>query len=206
MMTYRESIDYSIIIKSMAMALLVTLVTFYLMQQLISTEFELEETPPTTLPNIVMPNKQIKPIYEDPKPVRPDDPQDEPEDHPETKYEDPGIKNTVNIDPPDTTIKFTGQHTGLPSEGDYLPIVKVNPRYPNNALRRGIEGYVIVEFTVTTSGAVKDPFVVEAMPEKTFNNAALKAASKFKYKPRVVDGTPIEVHGVRNKITFALSK
>ena len=90
------------------------------------------------------------------------------------------------------------------SDGDYLPIVKVAPIYPRRAQSRGIEGYVIVEFTVTTNGSVKDPIVVEASPEGIFDRAAMEAASKFKYKPRVVDGTATEVAGVQNKITFQI--
>ena len=90
------------------------------------------------------------------------------------------------------------------ADGDYLPIVKVAPVYPQRAIERGIEGYVIVEFTVTKTGAVRDPKVVECYPSTIFNKAALAAALKFKYKPRVVNGEPIEVHGVLNKITFQL--
>lgn len=89
-------------------------------------------------------------------------------------------------------------------DGEYLPIVKVAPIYPRRAQSRGIEGYVIVEFTVTTNGSVRDPIVVEAKPEHIFDRAALDATLKFKYKPRVVDGSPEEVAGVQNKITFEI--
>jgi protein TonB len=90
------------------------------------------------------------------------------------------------------------------ADGDYLPIVKVAPIYPNRAVDRGIEGYVIVEFTVTKTGSVRDPKVIEYHPSTIFNRAALAAALKFKYKPRIVNGEAIEVHGVLNKITFML--
>ena len=89
-------------------------------------------------------------------------------------------------------------------DGDYLPIVKVAPVYPRRAQARGIEGYVIVEFIVTTNGSVRDAKVLEAQPEGVFERAALDAAAKFKYKPRVVDGNPTEVSGVQNKISFAI--
>lgn len=89
-------------------------------------------------------------------------------------------------------------------DGEYLPIVKVAPIYPRRAQSRGIEGYVIVEFVVTKTGAVSNPVVVEAQPQGIFEKAALEAAVKFKYKPRVVDGEPVEVAGVQNKITFKL--
>lgn len=101
----------------------------------------------------------------------------------------------------------TGLSGGLNLEagdGDYLPIVKVAPIYPRRAQARGIEGYVIVEFVVTKSGAVRDAFVVEASPEGIFDRAALDAALKFKYKPRVVDGVSTEVAGVQNKISFEI--
>ncbi len=90
------------------------------------------------------------------------------------------------------------------ADGDYLPIVKVAPVYPRRAVDLGIEGYVIVEFTVTKSGSVRDPVVIEYHPSKIFNKAAIEAALKFKYKPRIVNGEPIEVQGVLNKITFRL--
>lgn len=91
----------------------------------------------------------------------------------------------------------------VPSDGDYLPIVKVAPMYPRRALSRGLEGYVIVEFTVTRTGTVRDVSVVEST-SSLFERAATEAALKFKYKPRVVNGEPIEVRGVRNKLTFRL--
>ncbi len=91
------------------------------------------------------------------------------------------------------------------NDGEYLPIVKVAPIYPSRALSRGIEGYVIVEFTVTRTGTVRDVFVVEST-SSLFERSATEAALKFKYKPRVIDGEPVEVTGVRNKITFEIAE
>lgn len=92
------------------------------------------------------------------------------------------------------------------SDGDYLPIVKVQPTYPRRALARGIEGYVIVEFIVSKLGTVVDPRVIESVPPGVFDREALRAALKFKYKPKVINGEPVDVAGVRNKITFQLDK
>lgn len=89
------------------------------------------------------------------------------------------------------------------SDGEYLPIVKVAPVYPNRALTRGLEGYVIVEFTVTPQGTTRDAVVIEST-SSLFERAAVEAALKFKYKPRVIDGQAVEVPGVRNKITFEI--
>ena len=91
-------------------------------------------------------------------------------------------------------------------DGDYLPLVKVAPTYPRRALRRGLEGWVIIEFTVDKTGKVVDPIVVESNPPSVFDDAALKAVLRFKYKPRVVDDKPVAVAGVQHKISFNLQK
>ncbi|RHW75116.1 energy transducer TonB [Colwellia sp. RSH04] len=90
------------------------------------------------------------------------------------------------------------------NDGDYLPIVKVAAVYPRRAQARGIEGFVVVEFIVSKTGAVKEPVVIAAKPEGVFERAALDAVVKFKYKPRVVDGVAMEVAGVQNRITFEI--
>ncbi len=104
----------------------------------------------------------------------------------------------------DASLNIGGIGFGV-SDGEYLPIVKVAPIYPARAASRGLEGYVILEFTVTRAGTVRDVFVVEST-SSIFERAATTAAYKFKYKPRVIDGEPVEVPGVRNKITFVLEK
>jgi protein TonB len=90
------------------------------------------------------------------------------------------------------------------ADGEYLPIVKVAPVYPTRALARRLEGHVLVEFSVTENGAVKDVVVIESTAD-IFEQPAIDAVMKFKYKPRVVDGQAVEVHGVRNKIMFDLA-
>ncbi len=96
--------------------------------------------------------------------------------------------------------------SGSGGDGEYLPIVKVAPQYPRRAAQKGIEGYVVVEFTVTTLGTVKDVNVIEADPPNIFNRAAIGAAQKFKYKPKIENGKAVEVPGVRNIIRFELDK
>ncbi|WP_439134601.1 energy transducer TonB [Pseudomaricurvus sp.] len=158
--------------------------------------------------DILMPERQIETQYETEKPEKPEDPEEPPPDMPEPDFDQPEVNpDALNMSAPrvkpNLDVKGVG---GFGSDGEYLPIVKVQPNYPRRALSRGIEGYVIVEFTVTTNGSVRDPVVVESDPPNIFDRAAMKAASKFKYKPRVIDGEPVEVPGVRNKITFAIAK
>ena len=91
------------------------------------------------------------------------------------------------------------------AEGDYLPIVRVAPIYPARALSRGVEGYVDMSFTVTTAGTVKDPVVLFST-SSLFDRAATRAVLKFKYKPRVVDGVPVDVPDVKTRISFQIEE
>ena len=93
---------------------------------------------------------------------------------------------------------------GFSSDGEYLPIVKVAAVYPRRAQTRGITGYCIVEYTVTTTGATRDPVPVDCEPSGVFERASVKAAEKFKYKPRVIDGAAVEVAGVQNRFIYEL--
>ena len=91
-------------------------------------------------------------------------------------------------------------------DGEYLPIYRVPPQYPRQALFDRTEGWVVVEFTIDTQGQVKDARVVDSKPRGVFDQAALDAVKRFRFKPRSLGGTPIEVQGVQNRIRFKLKK
>jgi protein TonB len=141
--------------------------------------------------------------------MTPEKPPKPPETPPETPPQD---MDNIDTDAPTIDISRpsinANTNIGGPgrmniAEGDYLPIVRVAPVYPTRALSRGIEGHVDMSFTVTVTGSVKDPIVVDST-SSMFNRAATRAVLKFKYKPRVVDGVPVEVPGVMTRITFQL--
>ena len=60
-------------------------------------------------------------------------------------------------------------------------------------------------FTVTANGNVNDVKVIVSS-HSGFERNAVRAAEKFKYKPKVVDGIAVEVNGVTNWIEFNLEK
>jgi protein TonB len=141
----------------------------------------------------------------------PEKPPKPPETPPETPPQDmdnidPSAP-TINVAPPAVSAETSiGGPGGMNiAEGDYLPIVRVAPVYPARALSRGLEGYVDMAFTVTTTGTVKDPVVVFST-SSLFERAAVRAVLKFKYKPRVVDGVPVEVPNVKTRITFKIEE
>lgn len=138
------------------------------------------------------------------KPKPPPPPDEPPPDMPKPDF-DSTVSQGVDIGQVSVNVDMNMSGVGgFTSDGEYLPIVKVAPIYPRRAQNRGIEGFVLLEFIVTITGAVRDPRVVEAQPPNIFNRAAINAALKFKYKPKVVNGDPVEVAGVRNLITFEL--
>lgn len=84
------------------------------------------------------------------------------------------------------------------------PLIRVNPLYPRRAAERGIEGYVTVRFMVGTTGQVVDPKIIASNPPGVFDRTALKAVRKWKYRPKIVDGTPLQ-YGVNPvKLEFRL--
>ena len=85
-----------------------------------------------------------------------------------------------------------------------MPVFRIPPIYPHRAAKRGIEGWVEVEFTITALGTVKNPRVVAASPEGIFDNAALRAISRWKFKPKVLNKIAVERHHVRQRISFKL--
>ena len=198
---------------AIALAAVITFALFFLMQLLIAMGTEgLEKGKTSKIADIHMPERQMEMIQEEVKPEKPPEPEAPPPDLAPPPMDVSAPTNAVSLANPKVGADIDMGGIGLgASDGEYLPIVKVAPVYPSRALSRGIEGYVIVEFTVTSAGTVQDPIVVEAFtldgkPTTIFNNAAKKAALKFKYKPKVVDGEPVTVAGVQNKITFKIAK
>ena len=132
-----------------------------------------------------------------------------PPDEPPPDLPPPSADTDVSVGIPVGQVQINtkvdiGGAGGFDSDGEYLPIIKVSPIYPRRALERGQEGYVRLSFTVTATGSVRDPIVVESVPPKIFDRSAIQAALKFKYKPKMVNGEPVEVAGVVNVIRFEI--
>ena len=180
---------------------------FYLMQSLIDTQFEQEDVKTRKIADIVVPDKVIETNLKEVLPEKVEDPDEPPPDMEPLDFDTDLDMSTANM-APTVAVNVSINASGLSSgDGEYLPIVKVAPIYPRRAQTRGITGYCIVTYTVTTTGAIRDPYVeneTDCSPKGIFERASLKAALKFKYKPRVVDGQAIEVAGVQNIFTYEL--
>jgi len=193
------------------LGLVVTAALFWTMQYLIVTaDRELNEGGSTNLVDFVrlkrdesVQRRELKPK----KPPPPDTPPPQPPTPQLDNLNPNAEKIAIQAAPVETDIEMSGGFSLGVGEGDYLPIVKVAPIYPQRALSRGIEGYCVVQYTVTRQGTIRDPFVLEDQcTSSLFHRASVQAALKFKYKPRVIDGQAVEVPGVQNKFTFEIQE
>ena len=140
------------------------------------------------------------------KPERPPKPDEAPPDLPQMDMDSTDFDSAVSVTPVDPGLEL-----GLDSqlgdfslaEGDFLPIVLVEPMYPRRAQSRGLEGHCLLELTVTALGTTADVRAVECS-SSLFERSAVQAGMKFKYKPRVVNGTPVAVPNVRYRVTFQI--
>lgn len=85
-----------------------------------------------------------------------------------------------------------------------VQVVDVAPAYPPNAKRQRIEGRVVLEFTITSDGRVEDIEVVGSEPPNIFDREAIRAAQRWRFTPRKIDGVPTTGRG-RKALTFRLS-
>jgi len=183
--------------------LAVTASLLFLMQSLISGS-DIEVTDPTAAANLtfvrLVEDRAVitdKPKLE-PPPV--------PEVQPPTTFDFPISPEGVGQD---TTIIFepppTGHETTIgANDGGILPIVSVAPAYPRRMATRGVEGWVLLEFSVDQLGRVQNPQVIDAQPASGFSKAAIDAVLRYKYKPKVFDGKATWVHGVQTRMVFEL--
>ena len=199
------------LVTGLVFGLAITLSLFWVMQYLIATaDRSLNEDAAGNLLDFVRVKRDETVKQRQKKPEKPPPP-DAPPPQPPTPQLDnldaTADKIAISDVPVETDIEMTGGFSLGVGEGDYLPIVKVAPIYPNRALTRGIEGFCVVQYTVTRQGTVKEPVVIEDQcTSSLFHSASVNAALKFKYKPRIMDGEAVEVPGVQNKFTYEITE
>ena len=194
---------------SMAMAGGITLGLFYFMQFLIATGEAFDERVSVVkIVDATMPDIELEVIEEI----------DKPEPIEEVVQEQPEIQERqTNLDSgPALNIERASVEldTGLQlsnasiaaTDGDYLPLVAIAPQYPTRAAQRGIQGWCLVSFTVDGLGNVVEESieVVDAEPPNIFDRSSERAAARFKFQPRVVDGVGVNVDGVHYLFRYQL--
>ena len=140
-----------------------------------------------------------------------------PEDVPET----PDFSTRIDSLNPDAGIDMprialpvndgSGPYLGTLSAGqglagfdtDAIPVVRIAPVYPRRAKQARIEGWVTMEVLIRPDGSVSDAKVMESDPPRLFDDAALAAMQRWKFRPKIVDGTPV-AQRAKQTIEFVL--
>ena len=198
-----------------AMAPLVAFLLFIFMVLLVSTGDSGDVVKGRKIGDVIMPDREIETITsEEVEP--PEEPEIAPPDIAPPQLDVTPIAVAAQASKPD--INFSQGTGALFRDGDYIPLFKVQPIYPRRAKERNMEGYVIVAFTITESGTIDEPYVIEGKCRSAdnregefntcsmFNSATLRAAAKLKYKPTVRDGRAVAVADVPHKFSFELEQ
>ncbi len=194
---------------SVVMAAAITLGLFYFMQALIATGDEFDERINVVkIVDATMPDITLEVIEEIDKPEPIEEVEEETPDTPDkqiTLSDGPSLNiQRANLDL-DTGLQLSNA-TISATDGDYLPLVAIAPQYPTRAAQRGITGWCLVSFTVDGQGNVNADtiIVVDAEPPNIFNRSSERAAARFKFQPRVIDGVGVSVPGVQYLFTYVL--
>jgi protein TonB len=197
---------------TLLIAFLVTFALFWVMQALIGVEGRLDESRDSKPIDFVRLKRETE--TETKKRELPD------RKPPEKEPPPPELNLAQNLQPDAAgeglgivpTFDGAGDLTGPNLGGvggadtDVVPLVRVNPEYPMRAAQSGIEGWVAVEFTISKTGAVKDPKVIAYEPSTVFNQAALNAIRRWKYNPKIEEGKAVERPGVAVRLVFSLDQ
>lgn len=188
----------------------ITFGLFWVMQFLIGAEFKLDESGKNRVVDFVRLKREE--ASEDkkrelPKKKPPEEPPPPPDlNLSQNQNPDSDMGDSLAIATSDIDLGGAPSLGAGAGDQDIVPLVRVEPIYPQRASQRGIEGWVELEFTITSAGTVKNPIVTAFEPSSVFNRAALKAIRKWKYNPKVEDGKAVERGGVTVRLTFQLDK
>ena len=85
------------------------------------------------------------------------------------------------------------------------PVFLASPRYPAELMRRGIEGAVVVRMRVDSTGKVVSAVVVSSEPKGLFDDAAIDAARRYRFRPARKGGKAIATT-VEQRIVFRIKR
>lgn len=202
---------------STTIGIFVALLLFWLMDTLISGSDKLERNrdEAVRLDFIKVDQDELEQVKKREPPPEPEPPK-EPPPPPEMTVDDPDQprQDMPDIEMPRIELGLTsgsGPYLGNWSagdpgaEGDVIPIVRIEPQFPREALLKGIGGWVEVEFTIEPDGSVSNPKIIDSQPPRIFDRNALRAIYKWKFKPRIVDGKPV-ARRARQRMEFTINQ
>jgi len=188
-------------------ALVITFLLFALMQQLIETDaISIRATPIPIDNEMPEPRKDSQPNHIVRTLPEPEKPMPRPESFTPDATGEAGPLVEVSVDP-------VLPAPGLGVAGDFMlldktatALVRIDPKYPAQAAKDGIEGWVKLSFSIDATGAVIDVQVLDAEPKRIFDREAIKALKAWKYQPQMKDGKALAQQGMQVQLDFSLDK
>jgi len=113
-------------------------------------------------------------------------------------YQPAGLEISV----PETEVGGMGGYR----DTEARPVVRVNPKYPIEAARNGIEGWVILAFDISAIGEVVNIKILDSEPKRVFDKAAKQALRKWKYRAKSVDGRPVSQENFTVQLDFNMDQ
>lgn len=80
------------------------------------------------------------------------------------------------------------------------------PLYPSLALRRGLEGEVLVEYSINASGKAENIRILDAAPRGFFNNATIGALESATFAPTYEEGQAVAVAGIKKRFIYRIER
>jgi protein TonB len=193
----------------MGLAAGITLGLFYFMQALIASGSQLDERVNVVkVIDATMPDIELEVIEEIDKPEPIEEVTEDVPDTPDKQInlsDGPALNIERAIAQIDTGLQLSNASISA-TDGDYLPLVAIAPQYPTRAAQRGIQGWCLVSFSVNGQGSVVEDSIIvtDAEPPNIFDRSSLRAAARFKFQPRVVDGQGVRVDDVQYLFRYQL--
>ncbi|AQT61658.1 energy transducer TonB [Cellvibrio mixtus] len=203
---------------SLVAAVVLGLLVFVAMQALIATDGMFQEPDKShTYLNFVRVDTSNDDVNtKDRRLPEPPPPPETPPDVPDLSNQMMATNTNLNMDMPKIGTQVSGgsgPFLGTLSAGDgmsgfdtdVIPVVRVPPAYPQRAKQAKLEGKVTMAVTIRPDGTVADVQVIESNPPRLFDQAAIQAMQRWKFRPKIVNGKP-EAQRARQTIDFKLSQ
>jgi protein TonB len=126
----------------------------------------------------------------------------------------PQAPNNMKFDMPKLDIPLAAGEGGMAVNGggggsasnsDEVPLVRVEPQFPQEAAIKGItKGWVRLILDLQSDGSVSQANVIEASPRNVFEQSAIKSVLKWRYRPKIVDGRAVARKGIKIHLDFAM--
>jgi len=101
------------------------------------------------------------------------------------------------------TLAEAGAQGAHQRESDLIPVERVEPQFPREALVRNISGWVLLRGIVGVDGGVRELHVERSHPPGVFDEAARRAVKRWRFKPRTKDGVAVE-RDFTQRLEFAM--